>query len=213
MCLKGYKQTEEHKRKQCLARTGKKRSKESIQKMSESHKGKISNRKGKTSPMNGIPRSEKTRLKIAQSKKGIKLSEEHKKKLCISSYIKGKHLSKEIKLKISITNSGESHWNWKGGISFEPYCSKFNNMLKEKIRERDNRTCQLCGKTEQNEDKKLSVHHIHYDKENCNPDLISLCKRCNTTVNYNRNYWEEIFMNKLNDRNLLLCVEILKNYE
>jgi len=35
--------------------------------------------------------------------------------------------------------TGENHPNWKGGVSFDPYCHKFNNQLKERIRNRDNR--------------------------------------------------------------------------
>lgn len=70
---------------------------------------------------------------------------------------------------------GELNPNWRGGIAYLPYCSKFNQILRERIRERDNRTCQLCGGKENG--RKLYVHHIHYDKENCNPDLVSLCHR------------------------------------
>lgn len=97
---------------------------------------------------------------------------------------------------------GEKSPHWKGGISYLPYCSKFNNELKEKVRERDNRTCQLCNTKENG--RKLAVHHIHYDKENCHPDLIALCFRCNSKANHNRLYFEQLFMNKLNDRELLL---------
>ncbi len=98
---------------------------------------------------------------------------------------------------------GELASNWQGGISFEPYCKRFNKKLKEKIRERDNEICQNCGKTKIENKWKLSVHHIHYDKENCYPNLISLCISCNSKVNFNRNYWEEHFMEKLKKRNLL----------
>jgi len=96
---------------------------------------------------------------------------------------------------------GELANNWHGGISFLPYCFKFNKELKEAIRNRDNRTCQYCSQIEN--DRKLSVHHIHYDKENCNPDLIALCNKCNCKVNGNREYYESLFMNKLNERELL----------
>jgi len=97
-------------------------------------------------------------------------------------------------------HAAEHHYNWQGGISFLPYCEKFNRKLKEAIKERDNHTCQLCG-IKQN--KRLQVHHIHYKKEDCEPDLIALCVRCNPKVNFNKNYYENLFMNKLNDRELL----------
>jgi len=99
--------------------------------------------------------------------------------------------------------NGSNNPNWKGGTSFLPYCLKFNKELKEKIRIRDNRICQLCGKSEEANGQKLSIHHIHYDKENCYPDLISLCRSCNCKVNGDRIYYINLFMNKLNDKNLL----------
>jgi len=52
--------------------------------------------------------------------------------------------------------------------------------------------------------QKLSVHHVHYDKENCAPDLISLCWRCNLKANTNRDYYENFFMEKLKERGLLI---------
>ena len=97
----------------------------------------------------------------------------------------------------------ENNTSWQGGISFKPYCYKFNNELKIQIRNRDNNICQLCGKTKEQNNQELTVHHIHYDKENCNPDLITVCHSCNTKVNYNRDYWEEYFMRQLAYRGLV----------
>lgn len=97
--------------------------------------------------------------------------------------------------------SGKHHPSWKGGISFEPYCQKFNNELKERVRDRDNRTCQNCGIKENG--IKLTCHHIHYDKENCYPDLITVCRSCNSKANTNREYWETHYMNILETRGLL----------
>ncbi len=94
---------------------------------------------------------------------------------------------------------GELAPNWQGGLSFLPYCKKFNKILKATIKERDNYTCQLCGAS----NRRLSVHHIHYDKENCYPDLITLCCSDNSRVNINRKYYESLFMNQLNKRGLL----------
>jgi len=97
----------------------------------------------------------------------------------------------------------EKNSNWKGGISFEPYCKKFNNSLKRAVRKRDHYTCQRCGKKQKKHGKKLCVHHIHFDKENCYPDLISLCKSCHTIINYKRKSSEIQFMKILKERNLL----------
>lgn len=88
---------------------------------------------------------------------------------------------------------GENAPNWKGGLSFEPYGPEFNNGLKEEIRERDNHLCQLCGKTQEENGRRLDVHHIDYDKKNCDlSNLISLCWGCNTKTNFNREFWKVI---------------------
>jgi len=93
--------------------------------------------------------------------------------------------------------SGKNNPNWQGGNSFKPYSPKFNNNLKEKIRNRDNKTCQLCNKTEKQNGRNLSIHHIDYNKKNSNPNnLITLCISCNFKVNYNRNYWIKYFRKK-----------------
>ena len=88
----------------------------------------------------------------------------------------------------------EKNNNWQGGKSFEPYGLEFNEDLKEVIRNRDRRKCQLCEKTELENKAKLHCHHIDYDKRNNNPNnLISLCTKCHMKTNFNRNYWVNYF--------------------
>jgi endogenous inhibitor of DNA gyrase (YacG/DUF329 family) len=83
-------------------------------------------------------------------------------------------------------HSGENAVAWLGGISFEPYSAEFNKPLKEYIKERDNYICQVCRIT----NKALSVHHIDYNKTNCDEsNLISLCSNCHSKTNHNREYW------------------------
>lgn len=94
---------------------------------------------------------------------------------------------------------GEEHPNWNGGSSFYPYPVKFNFELKEFIRERDGRICQApgCNKTEQQNGRKLDVHHINYIKEDISLyNLISLCTICHLKTNFNREYWQPIFEEK-----------------
>lgn len=95
-----------------------------------------------------------------------------------------------------------NHPQWLGGISFEPYTIEFNDSLKEIIRSRDNHICQNCGMTEEEHliviGKVLTIHHIDYNKENCNHNnLITLCGSCNTRANYNREYWTEFYQQKV----------------
>ena len=164
--------SEETKRKMSLAQKGRIITKEHRRKISESLKGKTY--------------SDETIKKMSESAKGKIISEAQRKKT--SKAMKGKMLGKNAP-------------NWQGGISYEPYCNKFNWDLKESIRNRDNRTCQNCNKSENG--TRHSVHHIHYDKSNCYPDLITLCDSCNGKANGNRKQWESYYMNKLNDRGLL----------
>jgi hypothetical protein len=136
----------------------------------------------------------------------------------------GKSHTKETKLKISAANDGENngmygrqhslesrkkmsekrilqasptgnkHWNWKGGISKEPYAQDWTKDLKDAIRKRDNFECQMCGASQDDFNESLLVHHIDYDKENCDPrNLISLCRPCHFKTNYNRDKWVVYF--------------------
>lgn len=94
--------------------------------------------------------------------------------------------------------SGEKNPRWNEGKSFEPYTHLFNQQLKDKIRVRDNFICQLCGIPELECNARLSIHHIDYDKVNCNENnLISLCNKCNSKVNSKREYWKVYFINLL----------------
>jgi len=102
---------------------------------------------------------------------------------------------------------GENSPRWKGGISFEPYCHKFNEEFKEYIRDKFGRVCFLCPKTEKENGKRLSVHHVNYNKGcGCDDDetcqFVPLCISCNSKVNSNREIWEQkikdMMKNKLN---------------
>jgi len=106
---------------------------------------------------------------------------------------------------------GENNYSWQGGKSFEEYPREFNDSLKNKIRKRDNYICQNCGITEEEHiivfGRVLDVHHIDYDKKNCKEDnLISLCISCNARANFNKDYWEEYYNNKIEKRRELKCL-------
>lgn len=93
-----------------------------------------------------------------------------------------------------VGHKGNKHPNWKGGISFEPYSINWTDTLKRAIREKYKYTCQLCFS------EGLDVHHIDYDKENCNPEnLITLCKSCHMKTGFNRETWKAYFKNERNN--------------
>jgi 5-methylcytosine-specific restriction endonuclease McrA len=76
-----------------------------------------------------------------------------------------------------------------GGSSFEPYSVDWTDTLKKSIRERDRYTCQICGK-----EPSICVHHIDYNKKNCNPDnLITLCVGCHSKTNHSIDKWINYF--------------------
>lgn len=170
-----------------------KRTEETNKKISIAKKGKMP----KFIPNNkGRKHSEETKRKISLRKKG-----------CISPR-KGIILSDEIKNKISNSKKGkivgEKHWNWMGGKSFWKYTFDWTDDLRKSIRKRDNWTCQMsdCGIHQDELDgfqKQLAIHHIDYNKKNCNPDnLITLCQSCHMKTNFDRDYWINYFTENKN---------------
>jgi transposase len=94
---------------------------------------------------------------------------------------------------------GDKHPNWKGGISYLPYCKKFGPM-REQVREAFGRKCFLCGFSENG--RKLDVHHCDFNKnQGCAGSrgwkLVPLCKHCHAKTTNHRffyfmllaNYW------------------------
>jgi len=87
--------------------------------------------------------------------------------------------------------SGEANPNWNNGSSLLPYPYNWKEISKS-ILERDGHRC--WGPGCRGKDRRLTAHHIDYDKENCNPsNLIALCSSCNTLANFNRPYWKRIY--------------------
>jgi 5-methylcytosine-specific restriction endonuclease McrA len=150
-------------------------------------------------------RTEETKRKIGLAKKGKKFSEERKIKHSIAltgrryklknkkilSFSHKKRLSEVAKIKNIIRKGKECNF-WKGGISFEKYTIDWKESLRESIRKRDNYTCYICGNIQ--DKQKHSVHHIDYDKKNCNSNnLITLCRKCHCKTNHNRRMWRSFF--------------------
>lgn len=141
----------------------------------------------------GRIKSKEYRQHISEARMGWIFTKKTRKIMSISrkSYIRkhghnlrGTKCDEKTRRLISATRQGISIDEWDGFVSFEPYCNLFNESLKEKIRNRDNRVCQLCGKSEIENGRRLSVHHIDGDKmQGCNGRswyLVSLCLACNS---------------------------------
>ena len=130
-----------------------------------------------------LTRSKKTRLKIGKASLGRAHTEEAKKK-------------------IGEAKSGEKHWNWQGGLSYEEYCPIFSDKeFKQMIRDRDGNVCLNCGKTEEQNGQKLTGHHIDYDKKECPPkNIITLCMSCNVSANFDREWYTAYYQTILHRR-------------
>lgn len=232
-------------------------SKETLEKMSKSHKEVPSHRKGlSVEEEYGLKRAKLIKQKNSESKKGLYVGEnnprwnggvkysrgyvfiykpnhpnnvqgyvqEHRliMEQHIGRYLKSKeviHHINGIKKDNRIENlmllknesehkklhkvpKGEMSPSWRGGLSFEFYPKTFNEKLKEKIRNKYNRICQLCGVKESKLKgyfKRLAIHHINYIKKDCREEnFVPLCHSCNAiTRNGDRDYWTKLLSQKI----------------
>lgn len=176
---------------------GKKRKPETIAKIAASRKGtkmSVDSNVKKSIALKGHIVSPETRAKISAANKGRVITPEWREKLVESH--KGKHLSCDAKIKLSVINSGENNAQWKGGISFEPYCPKFNREFKKRVRAFFEHRCVCCGKHENECRRKLSVHHIEYNKQACCDNriaqFVTLCDMHHSKTNGDRDRWESM---------------------
>jgi hypothetical protein len=176
---------------------------------------------GERHPLYGTHHSEETRKKISESVSGPNHPNFGKKSLLRSAKMSGSgnprygvKLSErqieqqraslldyydkhpEVIIRLSETRKGKNGPNWRGGISFEPYCPKFNSDLKERVRAFFDYKCITCGKTTEENGEQLAVHHVEYDKSACchgRPvHFAAMCHRCHSITNFHREEWESM---------------------
>ena len=134
--------------------------------------------------------------------KGFKHSEITKQKMS-EAWNKRPPISEETRIKMSKNNNsckGDKHPAWKGGISFEPYCPKFNDEFRERVRAFFGYQCQFpgCGRIWHHDERKLAVHHVNYNKNTCCdvsiPLFVPLCSlKCHNKTNHKREFYKKIF--------------------
>ncbi len=99
------------------------------------------------------------------------------------------------KYQINLFYDDTKHVDYPGCWHYRLYPSYWTDKLKNTIRKRDSWKCQMCGRQWTPEENKggigLDIHHIDYNKWNCNPaNLISLCHSpCHTRTNLGRAGW------------------------
>lgn len=155
---------------------------------------------GKNNAMYGKHRPESLKARLRECRIGTTLPDETKKKISNSlignKYRLGKHHTPKMRKQLSLSHLGEKNSRWMGGISFEPYCPKFNNDLRRRIRAFFGYRCALCGEHESDLTRRLSCHHVEYNKDACCDGkpvrFAALCLRCHSRTNTDRARWEEM---------------------
>jgi hypothetical protein len=176
---------------------GKKFTEEHKVKISAAQIGKKNHMYGKTGVNHhnyGKHLSDETKEKIAEALRGEK--SQFYGKFGENHPMYGHVYSDEDIQKMCQSRKLDKHPNWKGGISFEPYCPKFDDYLKLRIRMFFDNRCVVCGKTKEENMQELSCHHVEYDKSACchgRPvHFAALCIGCHGATNWDRSRWEAI---------------------
>jgi len=101
----------------------------------------------------------------------------------IKKGVKGKYCSRKCYgTALSKRQTGDKHWNWRGGLS-KNYTTTFEwKQIRLSIIKRDNNKCRICESEE-----RLQVHHIvpyRITQDNSEGNLITLCLSC-----HNKEEW------------------------
>lgn len=192
---KGIPRTDEEKKKISEGHKGKHPSEETRKKLSAVLRERLSD--PKNHPMYGVRGEESPNF-------GRVVSPETRKKISLSNIGKKRDVPKETQERLVLIRRelslGENNPQWKGGISFEPYCPKFNNEFKERVRAFFGYYCIECGSMQNG--TKLHVHHINFNKKACCdssiPLFVPLCHSCHGKTQKNRPYWVQHFTDLIN---------------
>jgi hypothetical protein len=158
----------------------------------------------------GFKHTEVTKEKLRKVNLGKRYSPETNNKKSLPGKLNGMYGKKRPDLAERNRNihlNGSRNPSWLGGISFLPYGYEFNKSLKLNIKTRDNFRCKRCGfdgnaiRLSKEKNQVLTVHHIDYNKQNNKTNnLITLCNKCNSEVNKDREYWKIYFSLMLNGK-------------
>lgn len=155
--------------------------------------------------------SEETRMKKARASTGRTLSQEARKKISDRMKKNNPIYMPGVLEKISENKKqwhadhkgyedGPKNPAWNGGSSYYPYCPKFNEEFKTRVRAYFDYECVVCGKPEWKNKNHYHhhVHHVDYNKDACcdgQPvQFVTLCHSCHMKTNGSRSRWERIFL-------------------
>lgn len=153
----------------------------------------------------GTPSYERTlehKAKMSELVKERDLSLQRQRFIAINAAKKGKTLEELYGDKAKALREmrrkqiGDKNPNWKGGVDRNKYPYGYYK-LRQVVLERDGFRCANCHVTHEHERENdpfkrgLTIHHIDYDKNNnVMSNLITTCKRCNSTANGKREQWK-----------------------
>lgn len=110
------------------------------------------------------------RNRVTRTCKGCGKTFEIKASSTIRKSERGKYCSKECYTEFA---RGKNSHMYDRGQSFYPYCEKFDEPCKQRVRHFFGDVCLICGSTkEQNRNKRMDVHHVFIEKRACCEDKI-----------------------------------------
>jgi hypothetical protein len=213
---KGSRLSAETKAKMSAVRKGRPHSKEHSEAIGRALKGRVITdewREKLRQAALGRKISEATRTKMSAAHSGEKNGFHGKKHSEETKKVIGECMSKSMletgraagENNPMCGRTGELNPAWKGGVSFFPYCYKFNDKRKAAVRRFFGDHCICCGKHSSenmrgNRIESLSVHHIDHDREQgCSGKPFNLVPLCITCHSKEQHYEEEykIYINRI----------------
>lgn len=95
--------------------------------------------------------------------------------------------TEENRRRASARGQGITYDEWTHyAVKNDNYCPKFDDDCRESNRDKYDRRCFLCGKTEAENERKLSVHHVDMNRDQgCNGHvwkLVPVCGSCHSKI-------------------------------